>query len=73
MGSEPNINQDFENDYMICGLCHWYREEHKTCMFGGGWGHYPEPDSLCERRDKADIIEELEERGISTVRIQNFQ
>ena len=49
------------NDLMHCGACRWYRREWGNsaadidvgskgeCCFGGGWGHYPQPDDECER------------------------
>lgn len=38
------------SEYQIqCKDCQWYRPQWGECCFGGGWGHYPEPEDWCDR------------------------
>lgn len=49
-GNKPvgTMNEE-EKKPMMCGECRWYRPEWGECCFGGGWGHYPDPDDDCIR------------------------
>lgn len=38
-----------EDDMLHCRDCQYYRPQWGECCFGGGWGHYPEPDDECVR------------------------
>ena len=38
-----------DEDKLHCRDCQYYRPQWGECCFGGGWGHYPEPDDECVR------------------------
>ncbi len=38
-----------DDDKLHCRDCQYYRPQWGECCFGGGWGHYPEPDDECVR------------------------
>lgn len=40
---------DEDNNKLHCRDCQYYRPQWGECCFGGGWGHYPEPDDECVR------------------------
>ena len=37
------------DDKLHCRDCQYYRPQWHECCFGGGWGHYPDPDDVCVR------------------------
>ena len=51
-----------DDDKLHCRDCQYYRPEWGECCFGGGWGHYPEPDDECVRMFNDDEAEETTER-----------
>lgn len=52
-----------DDDKLHCRDCQYYRPQWGECCFGGGWGHYPEPDDECVRMygDEADEPPRLQE------------
>lgn len=52
-----------DDDKLHCRDCQYYRPQWGECCFGGGWGHYPEPDDECVRMFYDDEDEEATERS----------
>ena len=52
-----------DDDKLHCRDCQYYRPQWGECCFGGGWGHYPEPDDECIRmygdEDEPPRLQEL--------------